>query len=185
LEVVALLRAAQVEYLCHLPMESATGANPGPNAILETLSPERIGARTRAALDELPGAAGVNNHMGSATTADPVAIGTVLDIVAERRLFFLDSRTTRESVAFDLARTRAIPAARRDLFLDEAPDEASVEAAFDRLLEIAREKGAAIAIGHPRRETLAVLERRIPLAKAAGFELVPVSYLLERDEESP
>jgi polysaccharide deacetylase 2 family uncharacterized protein YibQ len=185
LEVVALLRAARVEYLCHLPMESATGANPGPNAILEKLSPERIGARTRAALDELPGAQGVNNHMGSAITADPVAMGAVLDAVAERGLFFLDSRTTKDSVAFDLARRRAIPAARRDVFLDEAPEVADVEAAFDRLLELAKQQGSAIAIGHPRPATLKVLERRIPEATSAGFELVAVSALLERGASVP
>jgi polysaccharide deacetylase 2 family uncharacterized protein YibQ len=185
LEVVALLRSARVEILCHLPMESATGANPGPNAILENLTPERIASRTRAALDELRGAEGVNNHMGSAITADPVAMGAVLDAVAERGLFFLDSRTTKESVAFTLARERAIPAASRDVFLDEAPEVADVEAAFDRLLEVAREKGTAIAIGHPRPATLEVLERRIPLAREAGFEFVPVSYLLKRGAGVP
>jgi polysaccharide deacetylase 2 family uncharacterized protein YibQ len=185
LEVAALLRAAGVEVLCHLPMESATGANPGPNAILEHLTPERIAARTRAALDELPVAVGVNNHMGSAITDDPVAMAAVLDVVAQRGLFFLDSRTTKESIAFALARERAIPAASRDVFLDEAPEVADVEAAFDQLLTAAREQGAAIAIGHPRPATLEVLERRIPEAKEAGFEFVPVSYLLERDGGGP
>ena len=180
-EVLARLRGAGVEILCHLPMEASGGQNPGPNAILEKLPPERIGVLTRAALDALPGATGMNNHMGSAITSDPVAMNAVLAAVAERHLFFLDSRTTKESVAFTLARQLSIPAASRDVFLDEAPSEAEVEAAFDQFLALAKEKGSAIAIGHPHDETLRVLERRIPFAKAAGYEFVPVSFLLERD----
>ena len=137
------------------------------------------------AANALPGATGINNHMGSRITGDPVAMAAVLEVVAARGLFFLDSRTTKETVAYDLARKLAIPAARRDVFLDEDPAPAAVGAAFDRLLALAREKGAAIAIGHPHEVTLALLERRIPEAKAAGYEIVPLSFLLERSESLP
>jgi hypothetical protein len=188
-EVVARLAEARsegrVEILCHLPMEGGAGANPGPNAIVEELSAGRISQLTREALDALPGAVGVNNHMGSRITDDPVAMAAVLEVVAARGLFFLDSRTTAATVAYDLARARSIPAARRDVFLDEDPDPAAVEAEFDRLLELAREKGAAIAIGHPHEVTLAMLERRIPEARAVGFEFVPLSFLVERSESLP
>lgn len=189
-EVVARLDAARagsgrIEILCHLPMEASGGENPGPNALLERLPLARLSALTREALDALPSAVGVNNHMGSRLTADPVAMGAVLDVVAERGLFLLDSRTTAGTVAFDLARERSIPAERRDVFLDEDPSAAAVDAEFDRLLSIAREKGAAIAIGHPHEVTLAMLERRIPEARAAGFEFVPPSFLVERSENLP
>jgi hypothetical protein len=184
-EVAARLARAEAELLCHLPMAGRAGANPGPGALSPGDRPARLAALTRRALDELPEAAGVNNHMGSRLTADPEAMAAVLDAVAARGLYFLDSRTTPDSVAFDLARARDLPAARRDLFLDEDPGEGAIEEAFDRLLDLARARGAAVAIGHPRPATLAVLARRIPDALARGFEFVPPSDLLEREERLP
>jgi polysaccharide deacetylase 2 family uncharacterized protein YibQ len=185
-EAVALrLREAGAEVLVHLPMEPAGGGDPGPGAVLERLSPRRIAKRTEAAVDALPGATGVNNHMGSRITADESAMGAILDVVARRGLFFLDSRTTAETRAFEWARERGIPATRRDVFLDDDPAEAAVAAQFAAWLEAARTQGAAVAIGHPREATLAVLERELPRARAAGFELVPVSFLLERSESLP
>jgi polysaccharide deacetylase 2 family uncharacterized protein YibQ len=78
-----------------------------------------------------------------------------------------------------------IPAASRDLFLDDEPSRAAIVAQFAALLALARERGAAIAIAHPRPETLSVLAEEIPRAVASGIEFVPVSYLLERSEEFP
>jgi polysaccharide deacetylase 2 family uncharacterized protein YibQ len=109
----------------------------------------------------------------------------ILGVVGGKGLFFLDSRTTAETGAFGWAREAGIPAARRDVFLDDDPDAEKVAAEFARLLELARQRGAAIAIGHPRPATFEVLEREVPRARAAGFEFVPVSYLLERTEALP
>jgi polysaccharide deacetylase 2 family uncharacterized protein YibQ len=184
-DVVARLRAHGAEILCHLPMEAQGGADPGKGAIEDDLSPRRIERRTREALEKVPGAVGVNNHMGSRITADRKAMGEILDVVAERGLFFLDSRTTPESVAYEIARSRAIPAAQRDVFLDAERTPEAVRAELGRLFALAREKGAAIAIGHPHEVTLAALEEEIPKAKAAGIEFVPVSYLLDRSEDLP
>lgn len=178
-EVIERLAAAGAETLCHLPMEGREGANPGPNAIVETLSAARIAELTAKALDALPEVVGVNNHMGSRITADPEAMAAVLGVIAPRRLFFLDSRTTAETVAYDLAQERSIPALRRDVFLDESRDPAAIEAAFERTLEIAREQGHAIAIGHPHEETLALLERRLREPGSDGVEWVTLSQLLE------
>lgn len=185
-ERVALrLREAGAEVLVHLPMEAAGGGDPGPGAVLERLSPRRIAKRTETAVDAVPGATGVNNHMGSRITADEGAMGAILDVVARRGLFFLDSRTTAETRAFDWARERGLAAAKRDVFLDDDPAPEAVAAQFAAWLDAARANGAAIAIGHPRAATLAVLERELPRARAAGFELVPVSFLLERSESLP
>ena len=43
-------------------------------------------------LDSVPGAVGVNNHMGSAATADPRLMRVVARVLARRGLFFVDSR---------------------------------------------------------------------------------------------
>jgi polysaccharide deacetylase 2 family uncharacterized protein YibQ len=183
--VAARIRERGGELLCHLPMESEAGLDPGPGAVSLGMDAGEIARRTRAAIAAVPGAVGVNNHMGSLLTADRDAMRSILGVVAELELFFLDSRTTPESVGEEVALEIGLPTARRDVFLDSAPFEAPVDAEFERLLELARERGAAIAIGHPQPATLDLLERELPALKARGFELVPVSYLLERSETLP
>jgi uncharacterized protein len=178
-EVVTTLRREKLEYLCHLPMQPAA-ANPGPGALRVDMTPAELSAATRAALDAVPGAPGVNNHMGSVLSAAPGAMRPILEELAARHLFFLDSRTSPDSVGYEMALELGMPAAERQVFLDTDPSQGGVAAQFSRLLDVARQRGAAIAIGHPREDTFAVLEREVPRAVAAGYEFVPVSYLLDR-----
>jgi polysaccharide deacetylase 2 family uncharacterized protein YibQ len=118
--------------------------------------------------------------MGSELTTDRAAMGTILDVLQRHGLFFVDSRTSAGSVGFALARSLGLPAAERDVFLDDDPDPAAIRREVERFLARARERGAAIAIAHPRPSTLAVLREEVPKAKAAGFTFVPVSFLLDR-----
>ena len=178
-EVVAALRRRGVEMLCHLPMEAKGDANPGPGALSLDMSPTQLVAATELALDAVPGAVGVNNHTGSAIASDSRAITTVLEVVAGRSLYFLDSRTSADTLGFTVARQLGVPAGERNVFLDSSSEEAAIEAQFDRLLEVARQQGAAIAIAHPYPETLEVLGRKVAEARRAGIRFVPVSALLE------
>ncbi len=178
-QVVAELERRGVEYLCHLPMEAKGGANPGPGALTLAMSPEQIAAATRRALAAVPGAAGVNNHMGSGILPRAEPMSAVLDVVARQGLFFLDSRTSADTVGYSLARSMGIQAAERQIFLDTERDVAFIRGQFEALLAAARQRGGAIAIGHPYRETLEVLRAAVPAAQADGFEFVPVSALLE------
>ena len=184
-EVVEALRRHGAEVLVHLPMDPEGQSDPGPGALTAGMSKRELAEVTEAALVAVPGAVGVNNHMGSRVTADRTAMGAILAVLRRHGLYFLDSRTSAESVGFDLAREVGVPAAMRDFFLDDEPGRDAIAAQFARLLERAREQGAAIAIAHPRPATLLVLAEEIPRAAAAGFEFVPVSYLLERSEELP
>jgi polysaccharide deacetylase 2 family uncharacterized protein YibQ len=178
-EVASELRRLGVEWILHLPMEPSTGADPGPGALRRSMSPRELAGATRAALDAVPGAMGVNNHMGSSLSADRPSMDAVLREIRRRGLYFLDSRTSAESVGYRAARDLEIPAAERQVFLDPDPRAEAVRYQFRRLLAVARERGAAIAIGHPHAETLRVLEEEIPLARARGYRFVPVSYLLD------
>jgi hypothetical protein len=144
------------------------------------MAPAELARATREALDAVPGAVGVNNHMGSRLSADRASMAAILGVIGERGLYFLDSRTSAESVAFAAARELDIPAAERQVFLDPDPRAEAVRYQFRRLLAAARERGAAIAIGHPHPATLAVLEEEVPLALEHGYRFVPVSYLLDR-----
>jgi len=179
-EVTAELRRRHAEILLHLPMEPKNGANPGPGALLERMTDDELRQKTIAALRAVPGAVGVNNHMGSLLSSEEGPMNTVLGVIGEQRLFFLDSRTSAASVGYKVATGLGIPAAERQIFLDGDPSPEAIRAQFQRLLELARSRGAAIAIGHPHPATLAVLVSEVPKAKAAGYDFVPVSFLLTR-----
>lgn len=177
-EVVAELGRRGAEILLHLPMQGTNGADPGPGALTIAMSDDELAAATRAALAAVPGAAGVNNHMGSVLTADDRSMRAVLGVIAAQHLFFVDSRTSARSVAYRLAAALEIPAAERQVFLDDDLRPAAIRYEFARLLNHARERGSAVAIGHPHPATLAVLREEIPRARALGYELVPVRRLL-------
>lgn len=179
-EVVAALARHDAEILLHLPMEGRDGANPGPGALTLGMGEERMRTATRKALAAVPGATGVNNHMGSVLSADASSMRTVLGELAPRGLFFVDSRTTAESVGYSAARELGMAAAQRDVFLDPDLDPAAIRVQFHRALEVARRQGSAVVIGHPHPATLRVLSEEIPAARELGYEFVPVSLLLDR-----
>lgn len=184
-EVAEMLVARDAELLLHLPMEPKGHANPGPGALVAGMSDREIERATRAAVAAVPGAVGVNNHMGSAVTPERDAMRAMLSVLREDGLFFLDSRTTADSVGYDLARSEGIATARRDLFLDDTDERGAIVRELDSLMEIARSKGAAIGIAHPRAETFAAFDEVLPRLRLEGIEVVPVSFLLERGETLP
>ena len=168
------------ELLLHLPMQPSSGADPGPGALLTTMSEAELEAATLAALDAVGGALGVNNHMGSELSADAGKMRTILGVLADRDLFFLDSRTSSRSVGYDLALELGMAAARRHVFLDVDPRPEAIRRQFRASLDEARALGAAVAIGHPYAETLAALRELVPSAVAAGYEVVTVRSLTRR-----
>lgn len=179
-DVVAWLSQGDHEVLCHLPMEASNGANPGPGALTSAMSPSDLAAATREALARVPIAVGVNNHMGSQVTSDATAMAAILGVVREQGLFFVDSRTSADTVAYETARAMGIPAAERQIFLDADASAEGVREQFARWRQVARERGAAVAIAHPRPHTLEVLREEVPKAKEEGFVFVPVSFVLDR-----
>lgn len=178
-EVVAALSRRRVEYLLHLPMEAKGGNNPGPGALLVGMSPEELREATRRALEAVPGAVGVNNHMGSGISAEREAMTAVLSVVADEKLYYVDSRTSADTLGYSVARQLGVPAAERQVFLDAAIERDAIHVQFDRLLDVARQRGGAIAIAHPHRETLEVLATAVREARDEGFEFVTASALLD------
>jgi hypothetical protein len=172
-------KAAGHELLLHLPMEPLGKAQPGPGALLTSLSPEENAARLKKNLDSFQGFDGVNNHMGSKFTMRADLLRPVMEGLAARGLFFLDSMTTPKSVAADVAREAHIPTEKRDIFLDDDPAPAAINAQLALLEKRAREKGAAIAIGHPHASMLEGLEKWIPEAEKRGITLIPARDLAE------
>jgi len=167
------------ELMAHLPMEpERQTADPGPNVLRVVDSPEELRSRIGLALGRFAGVVGLNNHMGSRFTEDPAAMRVLLEEIGARGLLFVDSRTTAKTVAPGIARELGVPFAARDVFLDDDPAPAAVLAELRRVETVARRKGSAIAIGHPRDATLDVLEGWLWGLERRGFVLVPVSAVV-------
>lgn len=174
------LTASGKEVLLHLPMEPRgfPGVRPGPGVVLLSQSDDEIERTLAQDLDTVPGAAGINNHMGSAATADPRVMRVVASVAARRRLFFVDSRTTTSTVARDAAEAAGVPSASRRVFLDDDPSPEAIRRSIEELVRRAREEGNALAIGHPHPTTLAVLERELPALANQGVRLVKIGELV-------
>jgi polysaccharide deacetylase 2 family uncharacterized protein YibQ len=188
-EAAEAARAAGKEVILHLPMqpEGYPGVKPGEGALLVDQTAEELRALVSGALDDVPGAVGVNNHMGSAFTADRTGMRAVMRELGRRGLFFFDSMTTARSVGADEARRAGVPVVRNSMFLDSGLDETGrvdVASQLRDLEALARSRGYASAIGHPRRETLATLRREMPAMKERGIEFVFLSDLI-RGEVRP
>ncbi|MBK7294952.1 MAG: divergent polysaccharide deacetylase family protein [Holophagaceae bacterium] len=157
------------EVMLHLPMEPighpGPGRDPGPNAILYNLPEAEVRRRVRMALDDIPHRTGVNNHMGSRITPDRTRMGWVLQEVKARKYFFVDSRTEKDSVAYDLAEELGIPAVQRRVFLDDDKAFPEMEKQWERALKLAEKEGAALIIGHIYPETVEALEKLVPRSK--------------------
>lgn len=167
------------EIFLHLPMEPLGDENPGPNALLEDLKSEEFERRMVWAFEQVKGIKGFNNHMGSRLTANPLAMERVMAEARKRKLLFLDSRTARGSVAFSTAEKFGVPAESRDIFLDHDSSAENIVRQFGKVERIARRSGQAIAIGHPYDTTYTVLKTWLKDAAERGYEVVPVSILIE------
>ena len=173
-------RAHGQELMLHLPMEPSGRADPGPNALLVSLTDTELKQRVTTALDSFDGYVGVNNHMGSRFTAFKPGMETVLRQFKARGLLFLDSRTTAQTVGDQLAQELGVPSVARNVFLD---DDESLDAVRRKLAEteaVARRQGFAVAIGHPHEATLQALAEWLPGVAGKGFALAPFSAVLRK-----
>lgn len=171
-------RAAGHEVILHLPMEPLGHHDPGPGALRASLGEAENLARLRAALAAVPGAVGVNNHMGSRFTEDAAALAPILAEIGARGLYFLDSRTSPRSLAFATARELGLPTLGRDVFLDDSDAPEAIARQIAAMEARARRTGSVIAIGHPREATLVALAAWLTDARERGFATVPLSSRL-------
>jgi polysaccharide deacetylase 2 family uncharacterized protein YibQ len=169
------------EVLLHVPMASSQGKALGPGGLTRGMAQMEIQAVLDAGLASVPHVIGLNNHMGSALTRNPRVMEWVMDWVKRNGgLYFVDSLTTSRSVALHSARVAGLPAIGRDVFLDAAADTRLIHKQFLRLIEIARDRGTGLGIGHPYPETLSVLRNVLLKPSYYGVELVSVEELIAR-----
>ena len=172
------------EVMLHLPMESVDRRPLDAGAVTLDMTEQQFVSTVQAGLDSVPHVMGINNHMGSLLTRHPGHMLWLMRLMQRQPpLFFIDSRTTVATVARLVAEENGVPASERNVFLDNELDADEIKYQFNRLLRLARKHGTALAIGHPNASTLVLLEQQIPTLKHQGIRLVPVSELIELQQE--
>ena len=170
---------AGYEVMVHMPMENV-GERFGEDdfVLLTSMTDKEIQERMSAALDQIPTAIGANNHQGSKGSADQRIMANVARILKERNLFFIDSRTTIETVAESTMEVYGVPTARNSLFLDNEDDEEKITRQLMELVRKSDKSGTVIGIGHARQKTLNVLKQHIPELQKKGYKFEFVSKML-------
>jgi len=166
------------EVILHMPMENTSPTLVHPGQLDGGMDAAEIRRLTESALAQVPGAVGINNHEGSKFTTNAKALGRFMDGIRDSGLFFINSRTTTESVAFEVARQFGIPTAACSLFLDSDSDPGAIRAQFGQLIGEAKAHGSAIGICHFRKNTAEILRETLPKLPGEGVELVHVSELV-------
>ena len=170
---------AGYEIIVHLPMENI-GKTYGEEeyVLMSYFQDEEIKNRINNAFDHLPESIGLNNHQGSRGTADSRVMTLLSGVIKEKKKFFIDSRTTNNSLAETTMRKYGVPTNKRDIFLDNELDEEKIKIQLLKLADTSEEKGIAIGIGHVKPQTLNVLAKEIPVLQEKGFRFEFVSNLV-------
>jgi len=181
-KLAAQARTQGHEIMLHLPMEpnEYPAVNPGPGALLAQMTPDQLIAQLERDLSEISGLKGVNNHMGSGISTSPERMRQIFSILKKHNLYYIDSRTTAETVARPSAELLKIPFAERDIFIDHFVDEGFISSQLKKLIKRAQDQGYAVGIAHPHAITLKVLTEFLPLLKEK-VELVPASMVVEAE----
>ena len=172
------------DVILHLPMESESQKRLGPMAITSDMYPYSIEQTLEEALNTVPFAIGVNNHMGSKLTAQTEPMNALMSALKKRNLLFIDSRTTPLSVAELVAKRKGLTTGRRHVFLDHVQSEAFITHQFEYLKSLASKRGQALAIAHPHPLTVEVLKRQLQALDSTQFELVNVSDYFRLNQEN-
>jgi polysaccharide deacetylase 2 family uncharacterized protein YibQ len=169
------------EVILHLPMEpyGYPKTKPGEGVLLQEMEEERFLRQLSMDLEAVPNIKGVSNHMGSRLMEDPGKLRIIMKELKRRGLFFLDSRTTPQTMGLQIAESIGVRATERSLFLDNSQDPEEIKRQLEKLAQLSLETGKAIGIGHPHPSTLKSLKEMMPRMKEKGIEIVPLSSLVE------
>ncbi len=178
-KIARMARAKGVEVMLHLPMEPKEypAVDPGQGTLLADMEPDQLIAQLEKNLDTLSEIKGVNNHMGSRLTAESSQLYQIFSILKKRGLFFVDSRTTADSLCRPTARMFKVPFAQRDVFLDHHQQPEFIRKQIKELIEIAQSHGEAVGIAHPYSSTYEMLKEMLPELKE-NVRLVPASDIV-------
>jgi len=179
-QLAAMAHDMGKEVILHLPMQPVDNRRIDKGALTQQQTQLQFLETLRDNLQRIPHISGVNNHMGSLLTQQTEKMQWLMqELAAHEGLFFIDSRTSPNSVGYQQAQNQGLPSLRRNVFLDNNINIAAINRQFMKLLAIARRQGSAVAIGHPYPETLTYLENMLPVLPLLGIRLLPASELID------
>lgn len=178
-KMAELAKAGGYEVMLHLPMEpnEYPTIDPGPGALLTSMTPDELIEQLKHHLDFIPGIKGVNNHMGSKLTASSTQMYQIFTILKKRGLYFIDSKTSPESLCKSSARLFKVEYEERDVFIDHLQDPDFIKGQLESLIRIAEKHGTSVGIAHPHEITYQVLNEMLPDIKKR-VNIVPASKLV-------
>jgi polysaccharide deacetylase 2 family uncharacterized protein YibQ len=165
------------EIILHAPMENTVKAALGLGALTQALTETELKQTLRKAIASIPHVQGINNHMGSALTQNKQAMKWVMETLQDEQLYFIDSLTSANSVAYTLAQQQGLPSLKRHVFLDNDTSTAALNKQWQLALRIAEKYGKAVLIAHPYTESHHFLAQKIPQLSNQNIELVHASQL--------
>lgn len=173
-----LANKKQKEIMLHIPMEATSGKKLGPGGLTAAMPRAVFELELQHNLLAIPYIKGVNNHMGSLLTQQSEPMTWLMEMLATREMYFVDSRTSGKSQALKVARQYGLRSETRDVFVDHDLSEKAIKQQLALAISVARRNGSAVIIAHPFPETIRALEQWLPEAKAQGLEFVYMSELL-------
>lgn len=168
------------QIILHLPMEAmSSSAKVEAQTINVNMNDNEIRAMVNELTESVPHIIGVNNHQGSKATSNQRVMKTVLNELAGKGLFFIDSKTLASSIAYDTARSMGVKTGENKIFLDNSSDVDEIKKQLRQAGNIALKNGSAITIGHARINTAKAIKELIPELESQGIELVFASEILK------
>jgi hypothetical protein len=167
------------EIIVHMPMEAMQPKALGEGGLLYEQNHSEFMRILGNALDSIPHAKGLSNHMGSRLTALPDRMEWLMQALDEQGMYFVDSKTTRNSAAKIAAGNSRVPYLARDYFLDHDPSAKAISDTFKKAQQAAKKQGMAIVVAHPYKETLNFLEQTLPDIESQGLQMINVSEALQ------
>ena len=167
------------QVMLHLPMQAVAAEKPEAQELRPGMPAGEVTKLVNQFLQDTPGAVGVNNHQGSEATSNRDLMRELMPVLRDHHLFYIDSRTTAATVAYETAQSSRVPSAFRNVpFLDDVTEVGAVRKQLELALRGARDKGEAVAIGHPHPATLQALREVLPSAQSEGVRLAFASELV-------
>jgi hypothetical protein len=170
--------ASDKQIMLHVPMQNHAGLRLGPGGLTLDMDEKEFKQVLRKGLASVPYAEGINNHTGSALTEQTLPMQWTMDVANELNLFFVDSRTSAASVAWQQAVAQGVPALARDVFLDNDTSQDALETQFQEAIDIAQKHGSVVLIGHPYPATVEFLSKSLQRLDEAGIKLTSASALI-------
>jgi polysaccharide deacetylase 2 family uncharacterized protein YibQ len=179
-KVALLAHQGGAEVMLHLPMEpkETDRYSLEPDTVLTGMEKKEIQAILQRDLKGVPHVRGVNNHMGSKATEDPLVMKALMEVLKKEGLYFVDSHTSAHTVGPQLARQSGVAFGSNDRFIDQEKDLEAIKKAIRLAMKKAKKEGKAIAIGHPHSLTARAIREMVPEIEEAGIRLVFASEVV-------